>query len=61
MARKVMMSEGKVPLQTLQADVSYGMTEATTTYGSIGVKVWIYRGMYSESEEQSYGSHAKKG
>ena len=61
MARKVIMSEGKIPLQTLQADVSYGTANAATTMGIIGVKVWIYRGLYSESEEQTYGSHAKKG
>ncbi len=61
MARKVTMTEGKVPLQTLQADVSYGMAEAKTTYGVIGVKFWIFRGMYSEREEQTYGAHAKKG
>ncbi len=61
MARQVMMSEGKIPLHTLQADVSYGMANSATTYGTIGVKFWIYRGMYSESEEQVYGSHAKKG
>ena len=61
MARNVLMSEGKVPCQTLQADVSYGMANSRTTMGIIGVKVWIYRGLYSESEEQTYGSHAKKG
>ena len=61
MARRVIMSEGKIPLQTLQADISFGMAEAHTTYGSIGVKVWIYRGLYSERKEQTYGAHAKKG
>ena len=61
MARRVIMSEGKIPLQTLQADVSFGMAEANTTYGIIGVKVWIFRGMYSERKEQAYGAHAKKG
>lgn len=39
---------GSVPLTTLQADVSYGYAIAKTTYGTIGVKVWIYRGMYGE-------------
>jgi len=38
------MHQGRVPLQTLRADVDYGFTEAHTTLGRIGVKVWIYRG-----------------
>ena len=36
--------EGRVPLHTLQADIDYGFSEAKTTYGVIGVKVWVYRG-----------------
>ncbi|MBI1725567.1 MAG: 30S ribosomal protein S3, partial [Candidatus Tectomicrobia bacterium] len=36
--------EGRVPLQTLRADIDYGFAEARTTYGAIGVKVWIFRG-----------------
>lgn len=44
MARKVTMKEGKIPLQTIRADIDYGFAEAPTTYGNIGVKVWIYRG-----------------
>jgi small subunit ribosomal protein S3 len=44
MARSEWYSEGKVPLQTLRADIDYGFAEATTTYGKIGVKVKIYRG-----------------
>ncbi|MGE5612317.1 MAG: 30S ribosomal protein S3 [Bacillota bacterium] len=39
---------GSIPLTTLQADVDYGYTIARTTYGTIGIKVWIYRGMYGE-------------
>src|SRR5512142_1482119 len=46
MARSVNMREGRVPRQTLRADIDYCMTEALTTYGRIGVKVWIYRGDY---------------
>ena len=38
------MREGRVPLQTLRADISYAQEEAATAYGNIGVKVWIYRG-----------------
>ena len=44
MARVVNMREGRVPRQTLRADIDYFQTEALTTYGRIGVKVWIYRG-----------------
>ncbi len=44
MARTDKDGEGKVPLQTLRADVDFGQSEAATTYGRIGVKVWIYRG-----------------
>ncbi|MDI6894025.1 MAG: 30S ribosomal protein S3 [Bacillota bacterium] len=43
-ARRERASEGKVPLGTLRADVDYGFAEARTTYGQIGVKVWIYKG-----------------
>ena len=44
MARREGYHEGTVPLQTLRADIDYGSTEANTTYGKIGVKVWIYKG-----------------
>ncbi|RYL89384.1 30S ribosomal protein S3 [Sporolactobacillus sp. THM19-2] len=44
MARTEDYSEGTVPLHTLRADIDYGTAEADTTYGKIGVKVWIYRG-----------------
>lgn len=43
-ARSEALKEGKVPLQTLRADIDYGFTEAKTTYGLIGIKVWIYKG-----------------
>ena len=43
-ARREWYREGRVPLQTLRADVAYGLAEAKTTYGVIGVKVWIFRG-----------------
>lgn len=43
-ARSEWYSEGKVPLHTLRADIDYGFAEAKTTYGTIGVKVWIYKG-----------------
>ena len=44
MARTEFYKEGTVPLQTLRADIDYGFAEADTTYGKIGVKVWIYKG-----------------
>ena len=44
MARTEFYKEGTIPLQTLRADIEYGFAEADTTYGKIGVKVWIYKG-----------------
>lgn len=61
MARRETSSQGKIPLQTLQANVDYGFTEAHTTYGSIGVKCWIYHGPYRDEEGLRHGAHAKKG
>ena len=43
-ARSEHYHEGTIPLQTLRADIDYGFWEANTTYGKIGVKVWIYKG-----------------
>jgi small subunit ribosomal protein S3 len=59
-ARSQMMHQGRVPLHTLRADVDYGFTEAATTMGRIGIKVWIYRGdvlpeLASTAEESSFG------
>lgn len=54
MARSVWMREGQVPLQTLRADIDFARTEALTTYGIIGIKVWIYRGtVLKEMEEKA--------
>ncbi len=44
MARTESYSDGTIPLQTLRADIEYGFAEADTTYGKVGVKVWIYKG-----------------
>jgi len=53
MARAVWMREGRVPLQTLRADIDYAVEEAHTTFGRIGVKVWIYKGdVLPEAEEE---------
>ena len=43
-ARRETYSEGNIPLQTMRADIDYGFAEADTTYGKLGVKVWIYKG-----------------
>jgi small subunit ribosomal protein S3 len=50
MSRTETDRRGRVPLQTLRADVEYGTAEAVTTYGVIGVKVWIYRGDVLEKQ-----------
>ena len=60
-ARTEKMSSGSVPLHTLRADVDYGFAEAKTTYGVIGVKVWIYKGLISSEKEKSYAPNAKEG
>jgi len=44
MCRTTWLREGRVPLQTLRADIDFARAEALTTYGQIGVKVWVYRG-----------------
>ncbi len=52
MARSVNMREGQVPRQTLRADIDFAKAEALTTYGQIGVKVWIYRGIAEPEIEE---------
>jgi small subunit ribosomal protein S3 len=49
-ARSEAVGTGKVPLHTLMADISYGFAESMTTYGTIGVKAWIYRGMKGKKD-----------
>jgi small subunit ribosomal protein S3 len=54
MSRDVWLREGRVPLQTLRANLDYAKAEATTTYGQIGVKVWVYKGeSMPETEEKA--------
>lgn len=54
MARTIHMREGRVPRQTLRADIDYAIAEALTTYGRIGIKVWIYKGdVLPELEEKA--------
>lgn len=52
MARTINMREGQVPRQTLRADIDFARSEALTTYGLIGVKVWIYRGIAMPEVEE---------
>ena len=52
MARTIHMREGRVPRQTLRADIDYAISEALTTYGRIGVKVWIYKGEILSTVEE---------
>lgn len=54
-ARTEWYREGRVPLHTLRADISYSTAEANTTYGVIGVKVWIYKGDFVESKKKQNG------
>ncbi|PIE98391.1 MAG: 30S ribosomal protein S3 [Treponema sp.] len=52
MSRIEEVKDGRIPLHTLRADIDYGFYEADTTYGKIGVKVWIYSGMKFQNEEK---------
>ena len=56
MARTEFYSEGTIPLQTLRADIDYGFAEADTTYGKVGVKVWIYKGEILPTKGNREGS-----
>lgn len=56
-ARTEHYSEGTIPLQTLRADIDYGFAEAKTTYGIIGVKVWIYKGEVLPQKKQVKGGN----
>ncbi len=55
-ARTEFYSEGTIPLQTLRADIDYGFAEADTTYGKLGVKVWIYKGEVLPAKGNKEGS-----
>ena len=56
-ARAEHYSEGTIPLQTLRADIDYGFAEALTTYGIIGVKVWIYKGDVLPARKEAKGGN----
>jgi len=48
--------EGRIPLQTIRADIDYGLVEARTKYGNIGVKVWIFRGEHPRKGQREEGN-----
>ena len=58
-ARTEFYSEGTIPLQTLRADIDYGFAEANTTYGRVGVKVWIYKGEVLPAKTETREGSAK--
>lgn len=53
--------EGRVPLHTLRAEIDYGTAEAQTTYGIIGIKVWVFKGEVASQLSESVGDESKKG
>ena len=60
-ARTEWYREGRVPLHTLRADVDYGVAEAATTYGIIGIKVWIFKGEIMEHDPMAHERRATEG
>ncbi len=59
-ARSEWYREGRVPLHTLRADIDYGLAEARTTYGVIGVKVWIFKGEVFDKAEESEAAETEQ-
>lgn len=57
MARSEGYSEGNIPLHTIRADIDYGFAEALTTYGKLGVKVWIYKGEILPAKAKKGGNN----
>ncbi|GMO31175.1 MAG: 30S ribosomal protein S3 [Termitinemataceae bacterium] len=61
MSRTEEAKEGRIPLHTLRADIEYGFCEAHTTFGALGVKVWVYNGMkYGKEQKEDAGSIVRK-
>ncbi len=60
MARREQMNEGRIPRHTLRAAIDYGFTEASTTFGNIGIKVWIYKGEVLDEAEDNGGNKNKR-
>jgi small subunit ribosomal protein S3 len=61
MSRRERYVAGKLPLHTLDADVDYGFAEAQTNYGTIGVKIWLYKGQIADQKEAGRAADAKAG
>jgi small subunit ribosomal protein S3 len=61
MSRTLDSRLGKIPLSTLQANVDYAVVHAFTTSGALGVKVWVYKGMYSQDQQDEVVSNAAGG
>ncbi len=61
LSRSMYVRLGSLPLSTLQANINYGFTEASTAYGQIGVKTWIYKGLYQQGQEDEAASDAAGG
>jgi small subunit ribosomal protein S3 len=61
MSRTEEAKEGRIPLHTLRADIDYGFAEAHTTFGSIGIKVWVFNGMkYGKEQKEDAGALVRK-
>jgi small subunit ribosomal protein S3 len=61
MSRTEEAKEGRIPLHTLRADIEYGFAEGQTTFGAIGVKVWVYNGMkYGKEQKEDAGALVRK-
>jgi small subunit ribosomal protein S3 len=61
MSRTEEAKEGRIPLHTLRADIDYGFAEAKTTFGVIGIKVWVYNGMkYGKEQKEDAGALVRK-
>jgi small subunit ribosomal protein S3 len=60
-ARTEWYREGRIPLHTFRADIDYGLAEAKTTYGVIGVKCWIFKGEVFQQQEQAAPAEGAEG
>ena len=60
-ARSEQYHDGTIPLQTIRADIDYGFAEAATTYGRIGVKVWLYTGEVLNESNNTRRNHKREG
>jgi small subunit ribosomal protein S3 len=58
MSRTLEAKLGSLPLSTLQANIDYGVAEAFMSYGQIGIKVWIYKGLYEQGQDENQSTAA---